>query len=81
MNTMTIERIAHEEAQKAADKAGIADWTRLIDFCASKEEVYRNVRDSRMDEDEARKTFAEYFGFLADELSTSDREEEADDAD
>lgn len=67
MNTMTMERIEHEEAQKVAEKINI-DWTELIDFTSSLGDVYMNIRNNRMDEDEAREAFREYFQNLANDL-------------
>ncbi len=75
MNTMTMIRIEHEEAKKAADKSG-RDWTALIDFRSSLSEVYQQIDAKDMDEEEAREAFAEYFENLITDLDW----EEANDA-
>lgn len=78
MNTMTIERIEHEEAKKAAERTG-REWTDLIDF-ESLRELKRDIERKGYDEDTAREVFAAYFEDLISSLEYEE-EQEADDAD
>lgn len=77
MNTMTLERIEHEEAKRAAARTGRV-WTDLIDF-ESLREVKRDIERKGYDEETAREVLAAYFENLVTDLEYYE-EQEADDA-
>ena len=78
MNTMTLERIEHEEAKRAADRTGRV-WTDLIDF-ESLRDLKRDIERKGYDEETAREVLAAYFENLVTDLEYCE-EQEADDAD
>lgn len=78
MNTMTMIRIEHEEAKKAADKSG-RDWTALIDFRSDMSELYSQIDGQDLDEEQTHALFAEYFENLVTELDWEEAKEQEDD--
>lgn len=80
MNTMTIERIAHEEAQKAAERTG-RDWMALSDF-QSLRDLERDLASKKgWTEEDVRISLAVYFENLISDLEYyEEQEQEADDA-
>lgn len=74
MNTNTIERIAHEEAVKAADRSG-RDWMALSDYQSLRDLERELASKKGVTEEEAREALAVYFENLITDLDYYDEQE------
>lgn len=79
MKQTTIERIAHEEAQKAAERTG-RDWMALSDYQSLRDLERELASKKDWTEEDVRISLAVYFENLITDLDYYE-EQEADDAD
>lgn len=79
MKQTTIERIAHEEAQKAAERTG-RDWIALSDYQSLRDLERELASKKDWTEEDVRISLAVYFENLISDLEYYE-EQEADDAD